>query len=512
MTSNDSHVPTEKEQKEMREAQKWFAASIRLCMDGKEKELEATIEDYLRKKPQLTPKDIIIGFKSEGKTLMHLAASSGHLNILELLLKKVPVKSEVCNLVDDKGFTPLINATVSESSSAMNELIKVGAKVNSVTKDGASSLHFAAADGSLERMGILLKNGADLKLMSSSGTPLHWAAGKGNVKAIQYLIGKSAPIESTAQRSIYKGTSVTPAAIMAAVCSCGEAVCDLIKAGAYPAHVISGDVTLLHVCAENNLEEAVAMIVGSEYGASLAVKRTVMGNTPIELAAMHGSREIVARLLPLDPQAGADVEGVLAKGPGLLRVWEDKTREHAEREKAAKGAAGGTKGVFGAEKEQEEVHKAEPIDAAKDDAAKASAEAAKGRGNEHYKAGAFQPALEAYSEAIQLEGDNAIYWSNRSACYLSLNKPRDALVDAEVCRGLRPDWDKACLRLAKARLALGMFEDAAVAAFEGLKLDNSNKTLKELTNQAVKLGKEQHQRDQAERKAEEERRKKDAMR
>ena len=128
MASNDSHVPTEKEQKEMREAQKWFATSIRLCMDGKEKELEATIEDYLRKKPQLTPKDIIIGFKSEGKTLMHLAASSGHLNILELLLKKVPVKSEVCNLVDDKGFTPLINATVSESSSAMNELIKVGAR------------------------------------------------------------------------------------------------------------------------------------------------------------------------------------------------------------------------------------------------------------------------------------------------------------------------------------------------------------------------------------------------
>ena len=80
---------------------------------------------------------------------------------------------------------------------------------------------------------------------------------------------------------------VTPAVIMAAVCSCGEAVCDLIKAGAYPAHVIGGDVTL-HVCAENNLEEAVAMIVGSEHGASLALKRTAMGNTPIELATCTG--------------------------------------------------------------------------------------------------------------------------------------------------------------------------------------------------------------------------------
>ena len=68
MASNNQSVPSEREQKEMREAQKWFAASIRLCMDGKEQELEAKIEEYLRNNPRLTAKDIIIGFKSEGKT------------------------------------------------------------------------------------------------------------------------------------------------------------------------------------------------------------------------------------------------------------------------------------------------------------------------------------------------------------------------------------------------------------------------------------------------------------
>ena len=119
--------------------------------------------------------------------------------------------------------------------------------------------------------------------------------------------------------------------------------------------------------------------------------------------------------------------------------------------------------------------------------------------------------MTAYTDAIKLQGDNAVLWSNRSATYLALKLPKDALVDAEVCRGLKPKWDKACLRLAKARIALGMFEDAAVAAFEGLKLDNNNKTLKALTNEAVKLGKEAHQKELARRKEVNAERKREAL-
>ena len=57
-----------------------------------------------------------------------------------------------------------------------------------------------------------------------------------------------------------------------------------------------------------------------------------------------------------------------------------------------------------------------------------------------------------------------------------------------------PGWPKACFRLAKARLALKMFEEAAVAAFEGCKLDDSNVDLKNLLRECVALGKEDHQR------------------
>lgn len=36
----------------------------------------------------------------------------------------------------------------------------------------------------------------------------------------------------------------------------------------------------------------------------------------------------------------------------------------------------------------------------------------------------------------------------------------------QVCRRLKPDWQKACYRMAVARLALGRYEDAALAAWE----------------------------------------------
>jgi hypothetical protein len=38
------------------------------------------------------------------------------------------------------------------------------------------------------------------------------------------------------------------------------------------------------------------------------------------------------------------------------------------------------------------------------------------------------------------------------------------------------------------------YEDAALAAFEGCKLDDKNEALKDLLREAVKLGQDEHQR------------------
>ena len=53
-----------------------------------------------------------------------------------------------------------------------------------------------------------------------------------------------------------------------------------------------------------------------------------------------------------------------------------------------------------------------------------------------------------------------------------------------------PEWAKACFRMAAARMALEQYEDAAVAAFEGLKIDDENAALKKIMKQAVAKGRE----------------------
>ncbi len=63
-----------------------------------------------------------------------------------------------------------------------------------------------------------------------------------------------------------------------------------------------------------------------------------------------------------------------------------------------------------------------------------------------------------------------------------------ALADAEMCATLAPEWPKACFRVATALLALSRYEDAAMAAWKGVKIDNDNHQLKHLLKVCVEEG------------------------
>ena len=54
------------------------------------------------------------------------------------------------------------------------------------------------------------------------------------------------------------------------------------------------------------------------------------------------------------------------------------------------------------------------------------------RGNELVKAKDLAGALAAYTEAIELDGSDAVFRSNRSAVFMSMKDYEKALVDAEV--------------------------------------------------------------------------------
>ena len=66
------------------------------------------------------------------------------------------------------------------------------------------------------------------------------------------------------------------------------------------------------------------------------------------------------------------------------------------------------------------------------------------------------------------------------------------LMDAVIACTLRPTWSKAYYRLATARYELQHYEEAALAAFEGLRHDPTNKQLNQLLQNCVKVCRQVH--------------------
>ena len=487
-----------------KEAQDVFREVIKCCMEGNVVELAKQLDQFLAKNKTYTAEEFFTGFQSEGKTLLHIAASGGHFPVFEYIVGKCKDPKQYINRKDDKGFTPIINATISESNQIMETLIKLGSDVNLRNNDGAAAIHFAAGDGSVERMSILCQAGAQLDHVSHSGTPLHWAAGKARSDAIKFLISKIQEFDSEKAKKMINHVSREgmPAVLMAAVASCDLGVSYLVEAGADIGLIVTGNLTTLHICAEHGLATAVASIVHTSNGHSSCRVLTTEGNAPIHLAAMAKDREVVKILIPhsdltfLNNRATADetvftdkampvtealVDEILADGAQRLIHWEEQHKLKSEQSEA----------------ENNEFTKisttAESSSAVTADN-EAAAETFKETGNALFKQGKFQAAIDAYTEALYLNKFNATYWSNRSAAYMGLQEFTKAVKDAEICRQLKPDWPRGCYRLAVARLALNQFEDAAVAAFEGVKLDEKNKELKELLQRAVKLGQEEHKK------------------
>lgn len=244
-----------------------------------------------------------------------------------------------------------------------------------------------------------------------------------------------------------------------------------------------GDLHLLHLCAEHGLLESVRAILLLDH--SLATLPTSDGNLPIDLAAMSQQRAAVELLQPYSGERFSDagaVDRLMGEGGRKLAEWHAK---HAPAEsKEARAGEGGES----AEEEASRLVLEGPASAE----AAGQAEELKARGNQLFADKRFEEAIAAYSAAIALSGTSHLLWSNRSACHLAVHNPKAALYDGLVCRRLKPDWAKGCYRVAVARLALGLFEDAAVAAFEGCKLDDANQDLKKLLREAVARGREAH--------------------
>uniref|UniRef100_T1IPV7 Stress-induced-phosphoprotein 1 n=1 Tax=Strigamia maritima TaxID=126957 RepID=T1IPV7_STRMM len=100
-------------------------------------------------------------------------------------------------------------------------------------------------------------------------------------------------------------------------------------------------------------------------------------------------------------------------------------------------------------------------------------------GNGSLSAGNIDQAIEYYSKAINLDDQNHVLFSNRSAAYVQVNRFEEALKDAQETIALQPAWGKGYSRKGAALEYMGKYQEALNAYEEGLKKDPANQQLKD---------------------------------
>lgn len=91
-------------------------------------------------------------------------------------------------------------------------------------------------------------------------------------------------------------------------------------------------------------------------------------------------------------------------------------------------------------------------------------------GNKHLQAGEFDLAIENYTKAIELDGSNHVFYSNRSAAYLSKGDATNALADGKKCTEVNPSWAKGYSRHGAALHALKKYDEAVSVYKQGLEI------------------------------------------
>jgi ankyrin repeat protein len=121
----------------------------------------------------------------EGRTILMYAAFNGQTNVAERLI----AAGVNVNAQDQSGSTALMFAASGPFASTVQLLLDHGAKINTVdTKEHWSALMWAAAEGQVEIVELLLKNGADPSLKEVDGdTAESFAAKNGHTAVVKIL-------------------------------------------------------------------------------------------------------------------------------------------------------------------------------------------------------------------------------------------------------------------------------------------------------------------------------------
>lgn len=118
-------------------------------------------------------------------------------DIVEKILAENPENSGLVNAKDEFGLTPLHYAARNGYLNIVKLLIENGADINAKDDFGSTILCAAAWGGHLEIVKLLIENGADVRAKDEDEhTPLHLAAMKGHLDIVKFLIENGADVRA----------------------------------------------------------------------------------------------------------------------------------------------------------------------------------------------------------------------------------------------------------------------------------------------------------------------------
>ncbi len=161
----------------------------------------------------------INGTDTSGNSPLHWAVDIGSVEMIELLIKqgsainqgdnwgKTPLAlakekgdKKIIEVLEKHGATPMdyqksiIDAVEQGNYKTVKQLLSEGVDVNTRVPNGCSIIHFAAENGYLDIVTLLLEKGANVNDIAPSSrlTPLHLAARDGYLEVVKFLIAKGA--------------------------------------------------------------------------------------------------------------------------------------------------------------------------------------------------------------------------------------------------------------------------------------------------------------------------------